>query len=67
MLFILLKNLLHCSESNTCLTTQIWEIRSVAHILPTYPAEQLSFLLWVNAFCCVVTMNKYKNSLFVTK
>jgi hypothetical protein len=25
------------------------------------------FLLWVNASCCVVTMNKYKNSLFVTK
>jgi hypothetical protein len=24
-------------------------------------------LLWVNASCCVVTMNKYKNSLFVTK
>jgi hypothetical protein len=24
-------------------------------------------LLWVNASCCVVTMNKYKNSLFVTE
>jgi hypothetical protein len=48
--------------SDKCLPIQTLLYVSFKHIL-----IKCFSLLWVNASCCVVTMNKYKNPLFVTK